>query len=361
MITEQNEKPEYQVGDVVEGIVVAVDRSTVYLDLSPIGTGIIYGKEFIAAKDLLRKVRIGDTISAKIIDLSTPEGYIDLSLKEFRKALVLKEAEEALASGRTYEVVITSANRGGLVTEWNGLRGFIPASQLSEEHYPKVLSGGKEAILNELKKLVGKKLTVVVESLGEESGTLIFAEKETEQSKMKKQQAAAEGTSVTYKVGDIKSGIVTGVADFGVFVSIANGVEGLVHISEMDWGLVDNPRRFYSVGENVQVKIIKNEDDKLSFSFKELLKNPWEDIQDRYKINDVVSGVVIKYGDHGAFASIEAGVSGLIHVSNFAGEDELRNELEIGKSYKFTITNLEPEKQKLILAPVVAKKTDRAR
>lgn len=346
----QAKTPEtYAVGDVVDGVVVAVDRSVVYVDLSPIGTGIIYGREFSVAKDILRKTHVGDAISAQIIELETPDGYIDLSLKEARKAFIWSEAEESLQSKQVYEVVVKNANRGGLVIEWNGVRGFLPASQLSEEKYPKVLSRDKDSILNELKKFVDTKMMVTIESVDPDNDTIIFSEYKDGATGGK--AGGASKPSTEYSVGDIKNGIVTGVVDFGVFVTVDNAIEGLVHISEMDWGLVDDPRKFCAVGNQVQVKIIEIEGDKYSFSFKELHKNPWEEIHDRHKVGDTVSGVVIKYGAFGAFASIKAGVSGLVHISNFADETDLRNSLEIGKTYEFVITNLEPSGQKLTLVP----------
>lgn len=345
---EQEPRTQYSIGDVVEGSVIAVDRSVVYIDLSPIGTGIIYGREFAVVKDILRKIKPHDTISAQVIDPSTPDGYIDLSLKEARKAFVWNEAKEAMENKTVQEVTIKSANYGGLVIEWNGIRGFLPASQLTEQHYPKVLNGNKEGILNELKKLVGEKLSVIIENIEPENDVLIFSEHKSEQSA---DGAKEKDGGVSYSVGDIKSGVVSGVVDFGVFVTVNNAIEGLVHISEMDWGLVDDPRRFYSIGNQVQVKIIAIEDGKYSFSFKELHKNPWEDILSHHKVGDTVSGVVIKYEQFGAFASIKAGVSGLVHISNFADDDDLRNSLEIGKTYEFVITNLEPKEQKLTLVP----------
>ena len=345
---EQKQVDRYSIGDVVEGSVIAVDQSVVYIDLSPIGTGIIYGREFAVVKDILRKIKPNDTISAQVIDPSTPDGYIDLSLKEARKAFVWNEAKEAMENKTVQEVTIKSANYGGLVIEWNGIRGFLPASQLTEKHYPKVLNGNKEGILNELKKLVGEKLRVTIENTEPENDVLIFSEYRDEQSE---KQSEESGSKVSYNVGDIKNGVVSGVVDFGVFVTVDNTIEGLVHISEMDWGLVDDPRRFYSIGNQVQVKIIAVEDGKYSFSFKELYKNPWEDILDHHKVGDTVSGVVIKYEQFGAFASIKAGVSGLIHISNFTDDDDLRNSLEIGKTYEFVITNLEPKDQKLTLVP----------
>ena len=348
--TETKALDTYTVGDIIEGTVIAVDRSVVYIDLSPIGTGIIYGREFIVAKDILRKTMVGDTISAQIIEMKTPEGYIDLSLKEARKAFIWSEAEESMKSKQAYEITVKNANRGGLVIEWNGVRGFLPASQLTEENYPKVLSRDKDSILNELKKFIDTKMTVTIENIDPANDTIIFSEHKD--SKNKKRGAGSETKPAPeYKVGDIKNGIVTGVVDFGVFVTIDNTIEGLVHISEMDWGLVDDPRKFCTIGNQVQVKIIDIEDNKYSFSFKELHKNPWEEIHERHTVGDTVSGVIIKYGAFGAFASIKAGVSGLVHISNFKDEDDLRNSLEIGKTYEFVMTNLEPEEQKLTLVP----------
>ena len=224
----------------------------------------------------------------------------------------------------------------------------MPASQLTEEHYPKVISKDKNEIMNELKKLVGKKLQVIIDSVDIEKDTLILSEHKNGNVS---RSATKEENAIEYKVGDIKNGVVSGVVDFGVFVTLDNKIEGLVHISEMDWGLVDDPRRFYSIGKAVQVKIIELENDKYSFSFKELKENPWKSVSERRKAGDTVTGVVLKYGQHGAFASIEAGISGLIHISNFKDETDLRNNLEIGKTYEFTISNLEPNEQKLTLVP----------
>ena len=246
-------------------------------------------------------------------------------------------------------MIVKNANRGGLVIEWNGVRGFLPASQLTEEKYPKVLSRDKDSILNELKKFVDTKLMVTIESVDPDNDTIIFSEHKDGAGD--KDSAGETNPADEYSVGDVKNGIVTGVVDFGVFVTVDNAIEGLVHISEMDWGLVDDPRKFCAVGNQVQVKIIDIEDDKYSFSFKELHKNPWEEIHERHTVGDTVSGVVIKYGAFGAFASIKAGVSGLVHISNFADESDLRNALEIGKTYAFVITNLEPNEQKLTLVP----------
>ena len=337
---------QHKVGDTIEGNVIAKDMSSVFIDIHP-RIGIIYGREFLFAKDILRKIKIGDSVSAKVISIEDENGYIDLSLQEARNALIWKEAEESIKSGKVYMVAPKDANRGGLIVEWNGLRGFLPASQLSAEHYPKALNGNKESILNSLKKLIDEKISVKIITVDEEEGRIIFSEKGTSI-----EQKKSDEIQKSYKIGDIKSGIIIGITDFGVFVKIDDNIEGLVHISQMEWGLVDDPHSLYSIGDTVNVKISDiSEEGKYSLSIKELKENPWEELAIKYGVNHEVRGVIIKYNSHGAFASIEEGVTGLIHISNYGNEDELRNELIIGKSYDLVISVFEPKEQRLTMIP----------
>ena len=152
-----------------------------------------------------------------------------------------------------------------------------------------------------------------------------------------------------YQVGDTAEGEVTGVVDFGVFVKLETGLEGLVHISELDWGLVEDPHMFCTIGDTVKVKVIEIKDGKISLSIKALKENPWHTAAERYAKGMEVPGVVIKYNKHGALASIEEGVAGLVHVSEFATPAELRETLELGKTYPFTISLFEPKEQRMTL------------
>jgi len=149
------------VGDLVEGPVIGIGKGEIFIELFPYGTGIIYGREYIAVRDVLRKVNIGDTIAAKIVELANEDGYIELSLKEAKQALVWSEAEKAMKEKKIIEVTVNEANKGGLIINWQGVIGFLPASQLKAEHYPRVMDGDKDRILDELKKLVGGKLRIV--------------------------------------------------------------------------------------------------------------------------------------------------------------------------------------------------------
>ncbi len=332
-----------QQNDLVEGPVISIDTASVYVDLRPFGTGIIYGREFINSRDVIKKINIGDSITAKVVEEENEDGYIELSLKEARQAMVWSEAEEAVKNKAIFELPVKDANKGGLILEWQGIQGFLPASQLKAEHYPRVEDGDKDKIYEELKGFVGEKLPVTIITADPKEGKLIFSEREQEQ---KDREEAVE----KYNVGDIFEGEITGVVDFGVFVKIEEGLEGLVHISEIDWGLVEDPRQMFTVGDKVNVKVIEVKDGKVSLSIKALKKNPWTDAAQKYKKGDTVQAVVIKYNQYGALVSIEEGVAGLVHISEFGTFDKLKEALELGKAYPFRINVFEPKEQRMALS-----------
>jgi len=332
-----------KVGDLVEGAVVNFGRGRVYIDLPPFGTGIIYGREYLNARDVLRNANVGDTITAKVVDAENEDGYIELSLKEARQALIWGEVEQAIRGKTTLELLIKDANKGGLILEWQGIAGFLPASQLSAEHYPRVEDGNKDAILSELRRLVGQRISVQMISAAPKEGKLIFSEKGIGE----KDKAEIVGK---YTVGDEVDCEVTGIVDFGVFLKIEEGLEGLAHISEIDWGLVDDPKKFVRVGEKVRAKVIEIKEGKVSLSLKALKANPWTEASKKYGKDKIVDGVIIKFNKHGALVSIEEGVAGLVHVSEFGTESALREALELGKTYKFKISLFEPKDQRMTLS-----------
>jgi small subunit ribosomal protein S1 len=317
-------------GQIVEGVVSAIGRARVYIDILPHGTGIIYGREYMNARDILRKVAPGDTIASKVVMPENEDGYIELSLKEARQALIWSDAEEAVKRGTVMSLEIKDANKGGLIIEWQGIQGFLPASQLSSENYPRVSDGDKDKILTALNDLVGKHLSVVMITADQKEHKLIFSEKSLHEKEEK-------GEKMTrYEVGSIVKGEVTGAVDFGVFVKLEPGLEGLVHM--------------FKVGDAVDVKVIEVKDDKISLSIKQLRENPWQSAGKKFEKGQIVDAVVIKYNKHGALASIEEGVAGLVHVSEFETEEKLKAGLSLGSVYKFKITLFEPNDQKMTLS-----------
>lgn len=331
-------------GELVDGFVLRQDGSMVYVDLSPFGTGVIYGREFNNAKDIIKSLRPGDKITAKIIELENELGLVSLSLKEAKQEIIWREAEELQKNKTPINVPIMGANKGGLILEWKGIQGFLPASQLKTEHYPRIQDGDKDKIEEKLKELIGQKIKSIIIAVNQKEKKLIFSEKGTEAEEIKELISK-------YKIGDIIEGEITGIVDFGVFAKIADNLEGLIHISELDWSLVENPADLFAVGDKVKAQIINIADDgKVSLSLKALKADPWKDIKDKYHKADIVTGVVIKFNKHGALVSIEEGVAGLAHISEFQSEEDMKNKLELGKSYPFQITLFEPNEHRLTLS-----------
>ncbi|MFA7315628.1 MAG: S1 RNA-binding domain-containing protein [Candidatus Paceibacterota bacterium] len=331
-----------EIDTLVEGPVIAIEKSSVYINIAPFGTGIIYGREFINAKDIIKKVNIGDVVKAKVVSTDNEDGYIELSLKEAKQALMWSEADKAIRSKMPLELTVKEANKGGLILEWQGIAGFLPASQLKSEHYPRVEDSDKDKILKALKMLVGKRITVVMISALPKEGKLIFSEKDTNPEE--RQEIVGK-----YAVGTELDCTVAGIVDFGVFLKVEEGLEGLVHISEIDWGLVEDPRTMFKIGDAVKAKIIEIKDGKISLSIKALKENPWKEFEGTLKKGDIVSGVVIKFNKHGALVSIKQGVAGLVHNSSFGSEEKLKKSLELGETYNFQVTLFEPKDQRMTL------------
>jgi len=327
---------------IVEGTVISIAKNSIFVDLPPWGIGIIFGKEYINARDLIKKINIGDKITGKVVGNDNKEGYIEISLKEAKQALIWSDAEDAIRDKKVFELPVKEANKGGLMLIWQGITGFLPASQLKTEHYPRIADGDKDKILEELRKLVGQKISVAIIATNAKEGKLIFSEKDPDSGEKEK-------IIDKYNPGDELVGEVTGIVDFGIFVKIEEGLEGLVHISEIDWGLVENPHKFAKVGDKIKVKVIEVKDGKISLSIKALKPNPWIEAAKKYKKDDLISGVVIKFNKHGALASIEEGVAGLVHISEFGTEEKLHEKLELGKTYNFKINIFDPKEQKMAL------------
>lgn len=331
-----------KVNDFVDGLVIGQEGPMLFVDLSPLGTGIIYGREYNRAKDIIKSLKPGDLITVKITELENELGYISLSLKEAKEEVVWREAEEAQKNKISFTLNVAAANKGGLVLEWNGIQGFLPTSQLKANHYPKVEDNDKDKIEEELKKLIGEKIKVTVISSDRKEKKLIFSEKNSDMEEIK------EVTS-KHKIGDIIDGEVTGTVDFGIFVKVAKNLEGLAHISELDWTLIDNPANRFKIGEKVKAQIINIADGKISLSLKALKQNPWLEAKDKHRAGDKITGVIIKFNKYGALASIEEGVAGLVHISGFKSEEDMKQKLELGKSYQFQIASFEPKEHKLTL------------
>ena len=346
-----------QVGKIVEGKVVGKARSAVFLDLGPIGTGIIYGKEFQEAKEEIKNLKIGSSLFAKIIDLENEEGYIELSLSQASDELTWEKLKEQKEKGQTLKIKILSANKGGLVAEVFGIPAFLPVSQLMPENYPRVEKGNVSKIVEELQKFVDKEMEVKIFDLDPRQGKLILSEKAKEDEKIKE-------ILKNFKVGDIVEAEISGVIDFGVFVkfpALAKAsvdkeekgrpafIEGLIHISELDWQLIEDPADLVKVGQIVKAKIISISDNKVSLSLKALKEDPWRNIEKEYKKGDIIEGKVTKFNPYGAFVQINPKIQGLCHISEFGTKAKMEEALKIGKDFKFQILSIDPLEHRMSL------------
>lgn len=347
-----------KLGDIVMGKVAAREGSRLYIDLGAIKTGIVYGIELYNAKSIVKDLKAGDQIAAKVVELENDDGYIELSLTgslhdlSWKRLLELKETKEVLT------VHIEDANKGGLLATIEGQQAFLPVSQLTTEHYPRVEEGDKEKILEELRKLIETDLKVRVIDLDPKESKLIISEREVNNEKI-------QNVLSSYTVGDIIDGEISGVVDFGAFVKFKPqnnelDMEGLVHISELDWQLIEHPRDIAQVGDKVRAKIISLDNGRVSLSLKALKENPWSNILERYQPGQIVDGSLMKFNPFGAFIRLDKEIHGLVHISEFGTEEKMREVLQPGKNYRFKILSIEPSEYRMALSPTGEKASDAA-
>ncbi len=331
-------------GDVIEAKLLKKQPAICFFDLGAFGTGIIYGIELINAKHLLKDAKIGDVFPAKVIELENEDGYVELSLVNASQQKDWQELKQLKENGETFEVEITGANSGGLMTEIKGVKAFLPVSQLSPSHYPRVENADKNKILEELKKLTGQTLTVKIIDLNQKANKVILSEKEAtgniDNEAFKK-----------YSVGDVVEGIISGIADFGAFFKFSDNpnLEGLIHISELSHRLVENPKDIVKINDVVKAKIIEIKDGRISLSLKALQPNPWDEVKEKYKEGQEATGTVHSFNPFGAIVDLDLNIQGLIHVSEFGSIEEMKKTLEVDKSYQFIISSVKPEEKRIIL------------
>ncbi len=349
LLEKYNPSKNLKAGEIIEGIVVGKGRSAVYVDLGSFSPGVIFGKEYQAAKDLLRKVKNGDKVVAKIVSLENDDGYIELSANEAGLELAWETLKEKKDNEEIVKVKVVGANKGGLLAKLMNIPAFLPVSQLSSKNYPKVEGGDTSKILQELQKFIGKEIDVKILDFSKKDEKLILSEKIKEMEKTKE-------LLKEYQAKDTVEGEITGIADFGAFISFGDGVEGLIHISEMAWQIIKSPSEVVSEGDKVKAQIIEISNDRVFLSLKSLKNNPWDKIKDKYKTGDVVKGRVSKINPFGAFIQLISSkdlesdkIQGLCHVSEFGNIEKMSEELLPEKEYNFEIVSLEPEEHRMIL------------
>lgn len=335
------------VGEVVTGTVLSLRKHEVLIDLGAHGVGYVPRREV----GFSRSLKEGDEVTASIVDTELDNGMSLLSLRKAAKDRGWEEVAVKMEAGEVISVQPYDANRGGLLVEYEGVRGFLPVSQLSAEHYPRVGSSDKDEILQRLNALVGKDMQVRILDADRKANKLIFSEKE----------AVKDGLAERFEklaIGDEIEGVVTGVVDFGVFVNVS-GIEGLVHISEISWERVNNPSDYVKVGETIKAKIIAIDKDRLSLSMKQLTQDPWLTEVDKFKAEDKVEGTVTRITPFGAFVQISSAIEALVHISELGDGNDIDPEkvFTLNERKEFVILDIDKENRKISLSLVDKKST----
>lgn len=327
-------------GEVVTGKVLSLKKHEVLIDLGAQGVGFVPRREV----GFSRNISEGDEVSASVVDTELENGMSLLSLRKAVKDRGWEEVSARLESGEVIDIQPYDANRGGLLVEYEGVRGFLPVSQLSAEHYPRVGSSDKDEILQRLNNLIGKTMKVRILDADRKSNKLIFSEKE----------AIKDGLAERFEklaVGDQVEGVVTGVVDFGVFVNV-EGIEGLVHISEISWERVNNPSDYVKTGQTIKAKIIAIDKDRLSLSMKQLTQDPWLTEVQNFSKGDKVEGTVTRITPFGAFVQVSPAIEALVHISELGDSNNVDPEkvFTLNERKEFVILDIDKENRKISLS-----------
>lgn len=336
----QSDIQELKTGDVVEGVVTSVRKNEVWIDLGARGVGVVMRREIGHGQQLEE----GQEVVTSVVDPEMDEGHALLSMRRAAKDRGWDELQKSFDDQQIIEISPYDANRGGLLVELEGIRGFLPVSQLAAGHYPRVSGADKDEILQKLNALTKKTLRVRILDISRKDNKLIFSEKEAVKDDMAQRFNKL-------KVGDVVEGVVTGVIDFGAFVNV-DGIEGLIHISEISWERVEDPRSYVKNGQTIEAKIIAIDKDRLSLSLKQMQEDPWLNEVKAFGKGDVVEGKVTRITPFGAFVQLSSSVEALVHVSEMSDDEGADPEkiFQLNEKKNFKVLDIDTEGRKIALS-----------
>ena len=344
LLTKKDDIVLYRAGQTVKGTVIDTNSSRILLDLPGGVTGIITKKEATGFGVTTDDVEVGSTVEALVINPENEQGLVAMSLRRASQENVWSELNLSLDEERIIKVKIIEANKGGLIATYKGIRAFLPVSQLTPLNYPRVDGAAAGEILQKLQEHVGKEFAVRAINVDREAGKLIVSEK----------AAHAESKKETLKnlnEGDVVQGTVSGVVKFGIFVTFG-GVEGLVHLSELDWGHVANPAKIYSLGDKVEVMVMGIDNDKLALSIKRLSDDPWKKKVAEFEEGQEVSGKIVRWNSAGVFIEIKPEVMGCFSLDQFGVEKHSDLEIKDGEEMKGIVEKVNFDSHRIDLKKV---------
>ncbi|WP_058485714.1 30S ribosomal protein S1 [Defluviitalea phaphyphila] len=327
-------------GDIVKGKVIKVTEDEVLVNIGYMSDGIITKQEVcedenIDPRDILKEE---DEIDVCIIQLDDGEGNVVLSKKQADRVVVWEELNDYYTSDTPFEVKIKETVKGGVVANIKGVRGFIPASHLSI-HY-----------VEDLNEYVGKTLKVKLIEFDKATNKVVLSRKvvEQEERELKKQELFK-----SLQKGEKRKGVITKLTKFGAFVDLG-GVEGLIHLSDLSWKRVLDPAEVVKIGDKVEVYVIDFDEKKerISLGLKDITEDPWNEVSNKYQVNDIVEGKVVRIANFGAFVEIEPGVEGLVHISQISDKHiaKVSEVISVGDKVKAKIIELNTEEKRIGLS-----------
>lgn len=331
-----------KVGDVIKGKVISVERGSVHIDVQGLTTGVVRGRELFAESREYANLKVGDEVEATVQELENENGEMELSFRIAGYKKAWENMKKWLKEGMTLKAKVLAANKGGLLLQAEALNAFMPVSQLSPDNYPRVAGGDKNRILEKLREMVGKELEVKLIDVDENEEKIIASERAVWEDS---QKAVLE----SYKVGDAVEGEISALTSFGAFMKFGQGLEGLIHISEIAWQRIDHPKDVLRVGDKVKAQIIQLDHSKIYLSMKRIVEDPWKSVKDKYKVGETVKGKVLKIESFGLMVGLDKDIHGLAHISELSDAPiaNLGEKFKLGQELDFEIVSLEPAEHRL--------------
>ncbi len=331
-----------KVGDVVKCKIIAIDKGEVHVDIEGLTVGVVRGRELFAEAKEYGSLKVDNEVEATVLELENENGEMELSFRIAGFARAWDNVRKWMTDNMTIKAKVLSANKGGLMVQLEGLAGFVPVSQLNPEHYPRVMGGDKNRILEKLRELINQEIEVKVIDVHQKEEKLIVSEKAVWEDT---QKAVLE----SYKIGDVVEGEISALTSFGAFVKFGQDLEGLVHISEIAWQRIDHPKDILKAGDRIKAQIIQLDRSKIYLSIKRLVDDPWKLVKDKYKVGDKVAGKILKIEPFGLMVALDKDIHGLAHISELTDDasGNIADKFKIGQTTDFEIVSLEPPEHRL--------------
>ena len=335
-------------GEIRQGIIASISKDQILVSVGTKSEGVITGKELEAIPaEELKGLEVGKEISVYIINPEDSNGNLVLSYMQAREEENWKKAEELMANKTPFESKVVHYNKGGLIVALDGLRGFVPASQISMSRKAAMTGDTPEQRYG---KMVGSPITCCVMEVDREHRRLIFSERAASN---ETRETVKERIIENLQEGEVRKGRVTSLADFGAFVNI-NGADGLVHLSEVSWDHIKNPAEVLKVGDEVNVKVISVDKDKkrIGLSIRQTQEDPWGDRMAKYKVGELLTAEITRLTKFGAFAKLEDDLEGLIHISEISEKriEHAKEVLKEGDKVTVRVIKIDPEAHRIGLS-----------